>query len=147
MAFTVAPTDNWNSYLSVAGSNTYLADHGYIAWEDVDDDDKKTALVRATSYINSMYLFSTDAIDADDVVEPAVEKATALLALYAVSEDLFAVNDSRDILESESSLDGVGSERVKYDARRNDRYPLVTALLRDLASPVSSGVVVGRIIR
>ena len=71
-----------------------------------------------------------------------------MLAMLAQTEDLFKPLDDRMVLETESSLDGVGSERIKYAGGRTaDRFPHITRLLSDIASPASSSVYIGRMVR
>lgn len=147
MAIIIAPTDDFNSFISEATADAYLANRGMTAWDDADE--KAPLLIQATDFIIYNYtpVDEYSFIDEDDVVNPLVEAATALLAYYAMTEDLFAVRDSREVIEEESTLEGVGSDRKRYRVGNVDRFPMVSRMLSSIASCSSGSVVVGRMLR
>lgn len=142
----VAPATNHNSFISLAAADTYHADRGNADWEAAGDDAKETALVRAADFIKLTYTFSVDPLEGGKVND-ALVCANALLGLYALSTDLLSIRAERDVVESESELEGVGMERMRFGQRNSDRFPMVTAMLSAIAAPRSSSVVVGRLIR
>lgn len=146
MAFIVAPTTNFNSYIETTFADAYHADRGNTAWDEALTDAKRIACIKASDFINLHYTPTSDFI-VDDVVEPAVKTATAMLALVCLTEDLFAIRAERDIIEEESSLDGVASEKLKYSTARNDRFPMVTSMLAGLATPKSASAIVSTQVR
>lgn len=102
---------NAESYLSVADADVYHAARGNpVAWSGATTAEKETALLAATEYIDSVYRGAwkgtravetqalswprVDAYDSDDflidsgVVPLEVERATAELALRALSAEL-----------------------------------------------------------
>jgi hypothetical protein len=45
---------NANTYASVATADAYHADRAFAAWDDATDDEKATALIKATDYLNGL---------------------------------------------------------------------------------------------
>lgn len=43
-----------NTYASIADADAYHADRAFTAWEDATDDEKATALIRSTDYLNGL---------------------------------------------------------------------------------------------
>lgn len=43
-----------NTYASAAEADAYHADRAFTAWADATDDEKATALIRATDYLNGL---------------------------------------------------------------------------------------------
>lgn len=43
-----------NTYASAADADTYHADRGFAAWADATDDEKSSALIQATDYLNGL---------------------------------------------------------------------------------------------
>lgn len=132
MAFTVAPTLNYNSYASVAAADTFHQDRGNTAWAALTNTAKEQALVRASDYIAANYTFSINPVSDD--VEPALVTATSILALYSVTVDLFPVESSTITTSDEKSLAGVGSVKATYSRTKADRFPIVSNMLANIAS-------------
>jgi hypothetical protein len=145
MSMTVAPTANYNSFISTAYADAFHDARGNDAWGNADNPE--AACIKATDYILTNYVLTEPAVDDLGVVNPLVERATALLAFYSLTEDLFAVRDSREVIEEESHL-GTLSERKKYNAGHTDRFPAVSAILSPITgNQTNGGIVVGRLVR
>ena len=43
-----------NTYAAIATADAYHADRAFAAWDDAADDEKATALIRATDYLNGL---------------------------------------------------------------------------------------------
>ncbi len=126
---------DYNSYISVEDADAYHTDRANTDWTGTTAT-KQAALIRATDYIDTVYVFTLDPFEGD-IINPALEKATALMALYALSESLTASQSAQAIAEEEGALDGVGMERIKYGGSR-DRFPAVSALLGSISTRCTS---------
>jgi len=115
------------------------------------------ALIRATDYIDSAYVFRSVRLNnyqalqnpryLDDGLSPQLVAATIELAFLALSQDLFAA-PARGVLIKEVGA-GKASSKITYDPAQGgtDPYPAITRMLRTLASRVGSGIRVGMMIR
>jgi hypothetical protein len=149
---------NANSYLSVAGANTYHATFtGSTDWAAATASTKELALIRATQYVDARFhgqwrgfranegqslvwpRFCAEdddgyAID-DGSVPQKLAHAVAELALRVVlGDDLLGVVAEPGTIASESSSVGPLSESVTYLGGKPHgyQYPRVEALLRGL---------------
>ena len=155
MAFTVEDGTgkaDANAYCTVEFANEYHKDRGNAAWTGAGSA-KQAAIIRATTYIESMFTWATgyrwsstqrlswpraEAEDIDgnyydtDEVPLAVQEATAELAVRALSQVL--IDDSERIAKREK----VGELEVEYEQPGGgsvvSRYPIVEGLLRHLTS-------------
>ncbi len=115
------------------------------------------ALIRATDYIDSAYVFRSVRLNnyqalqnpryLDDGLSPQLVAATIELAFLALSQDLFAA-PVRGIVSKEVSA-GKASSKTTYDAAQavTDPYPAITRMLRTIASRVGSSIRVGMMTR
>lgn len=152
MAFTLengTGLSNSNSYAAVAFADTYHLDRGNTAWASATQTAKETALVRATDYIDGRYTFldakllSTQSLlnprTGQTALSTALVRATAQLALHALTET-FAVSMTTDrVIERTEKLDGVAEVSEKFDSAAVDRFPAITAMLKDLIVTDTTG--------
>lgn len=128
MAFTVEDGSivaGANSYTDRTFADAYHDDRGNTDWGCVNDKDQESALVRATDYIDRNFRFIGCEVDAetqelrwpreraikedrtllaDDAIPVEVQRATAELALSAVTGDLDP--DGRDVASQSSRRAG-----------------------------------------
>lgn len=145
MAIIVAPDTGYNSFLSVADADTFHTDRNTAAWLASDSASKAAALIRASDYIDANYLFDTDPVT--DTVDPLLEKATAVMAVYALTATLTEPKSQADPKLEWKRLEGVGMTRTDYFGRLTDPYPAVTAILAPIATASRSSIVVGKLAR
>jgi hypothetical protein len=83
----------------------------------------------------------------EDALNPQVVTATIELAILALNQDIFAV-PARGILSKEVHA-GKASSTITYDPAQavSDRFPMVTRLLRSIASRVGASIRVGMMTR
>lgn len=121
-----------NSMASVEQADAYHADRGNEAWADLDEDEKKQLLIKASEYLSDDMKFPwvgskvrydqgmpwprTGAYDRDgtvvpdNVVPPKVVQATCYLALIAQTEDLNPPQDRGGAVKREK----VGPLETEY---------------------------------
>lgn len=151
MAITVengTGLSNANSYAAVAFADTFHTDRGNSEWAVATTAAKEAALVRATDYIDSNYVFPGSKLTAsqalanprlgETALKAALTRATALLALYALSTSLFPTLATDRVTSRTEKLDGVGSIAETFDDAATDRYPAVTAMLKDIIVTAST---------
>jgi len=138
MAFTVAPLPNYNSFASVAAADSFHSERENTAWAALNNAQKQAHLIKATDYIHSRYSFR---VPMGETVEPALIKATALMAFYSITTDLFAVGEAKIVTEESQTLQGVGTIDKVYSLLTADRFPMVTAYLADIASYTAANAV------
>lgn len=138
MTLTVAPTEGYDSYVSVAEASQYVADMGLTGWP-AQDADKEKLLRRATQYIALKYEPKAEYLDP---VHANIKAATAEAALRA--SDLWVDADDQAIIE-----DTIGLMTTKYTEPRNGgqkTFPVIDNLMRGLGKRSSSAVfMLGRI--
>lgn len=132
-----------NSYATLAQADEHHADRATASWAAADDAAKEAALIRATDFIDSNYIFrsvpATDEQalenprDGEDTLQPRLVKATAMLANILLTDDPVG-KDTAAITSETKSLDGVGSTSTTYAKRPSDPYPEVTKTLGKLAN-------------
>ncbi|MDH7971044.1 hypothetical protein QH494_02525 [Sphingomonas sp. AR_OL41] len=142
---TGAGLANANSYVSVTDADTYFADRAVTKWAALSSGDKSAALIRATDYLDTMFVFrSVPLLDTqslqnprygETVLNPAVVKACLEVALISLTNDLFEVLPQSRVTDEEVWVGKVRS-KTTYDLnnRTADRFPQIAALLKKVAS-------------
>ncbi len=133
MALIVAPADGFDSLVSVAEADAYMAALGHSAWTGTDEA-KEVALRRATQYLLAHYRIRPEYLDP---VHSRVEAACCEAALRALAGTLYT-----DVAAQEATEKTVGPITVKYAASRTGgqvRFALIDDLLRGLV--VGAGMI------
>ena len=133
MALTVAPTEGYDSLVSLADADAYWQRMGGAEWAALDDPSREAALRRGTQFIlarsvKEQYL---------DPVHTRVAAAACEAAMLHVSGELYGVIDAKPVLREQ-----VGELAVSYGRPTNGgraRFPVIDDLLRGLI--VGGGVV------
>ena len=73
-----------NTYASLADANAYWADRGNATWEDATDDEKSSALIQATDYLNGMS-WATGTPVGDDMAWPRTGAVSPSGGLFSMS--------------------------------------------------------------
>jgi hypothetical protein len=155
MAFTVENGTGLagaNAYISADDADDYHEMRRNTAWDDLDDDEKEAAILKATDYMDAAYSWagdrstSTQALGwprsgvvadgvslASDELPAALVRACAELALRASSSDL-----APDVPRLKSR-EKVGPIEVEYDphARAYTTYRLIDSILAPLLAGAS----------
>lgn len=132
MALTVAPDEDYDSLVSLAAADMYMAAMGHSAWTG-EDAAKEVALRRATQYLLAHYQIHDDYLDP---VHSRVEDACCEAALRALTGTLYT-----DVAANEAVEKTVGPITVKYAASRTggqQRFALIDDLLRGLVRGAGS---------
>ena len=143
-----------DTYLSVAGADTYWAARNNTTWSGSTTAEKEAALIEATQYIDGNYLFIGEltsltqslafprngvyittgnfaGADYDsDEIPPQIEKATAELALEALSARLVPVLERGGLIKKEK-VDVIEVEYLDF-APAQKTFEFVTSILRPL---------------
>lgn len=125
MALTVAPTEGYDSLVSLADCEAYFTKMGY-AWSG-DDTAKETYLRRATQYLLNWYSIKSEYLDP---VHANVGAACCEAALRASTGALLADTDAQHVERVK-----VGPIERQLSAPRNGgqrTYAVIDALLRGL---------------
>ena len=137
---------NANTYAAIADADAYHADRGYAAWDDSTDDEKATALIKATDYLNglswqgrkvAMRTMAWPRIDvtvdgyaypADDVPAQVVAATCYMAGEFIGGADPLAAQD-----RALSSMK-VGSVEMSWEQGSNPapQYPALKSMLRGL---------------
>lgn len=128
MALTVAPTEGYDSLVSVEQANAYWAGMGGTAWAALDEPSREAALRRGTQYV----LARNVKAEYLDPVHTRVAAAVCEAAMLHVSGDLYGVIDAKPVLREQ-----VGEIAVSYGMPSNGgraRFPVLDDLLRGLAT-------------
>lgn len=126
MALIVAPTEGYDSYVSVADADAYVLKMGADGWP-AGESDKEKALRRATQYIRVAYAPKAQYLDP---VNENIEAATVEAAIRSVSGVLMTDVDAAAITE-----ETIGPLTTKFAAPQNGgqvRFALIDALMRGL---------------
>lgn len=145
MTMIVAPTDNYNSFCNISDADIFHADRGNTSWDDFSDESKEIALIRATDYINYNYIFTGNPIF-ETSIDTMLLRATAMLAFYSITIDLFPIEAGVITTSDEKTLAGVGTLKNTYSTRKADRFPTITNMLANIAQwapPSTNHVQVG----
>lgn len=116
---TGAGLSNSESYCSVAFADTYHADRGNDAWDNVDN--KEAALRKAFDYIQSSYTLAWDGL----VLPVRIQQACASLALDASQGDLLPSQDAPVIEETVGPI----TTRYAAGASQAKKFPAIDRLL------------------
>lgn len=133
MALTVAPTEGYDSLVSVEQANAYWIGMADGRWEALGDYEKEAALRRGTQYVLARRVKPENL----DPVHTRVKAATCEAAMLAASGELYGVIDAKPVLREQ-----VGAIAVIYGMPSNGgraRFPVIDDLLRGLI--VGGGVV------
>lgn len=162
MSFTVETgtgASDSNAYISVAYADTYHADRGRADWTNASNAQKQNAIVKASDFIDSHYLFVgqiavsgqamawprkyvydiyANAIG-DDEIPQQVEKACAEYARIALTVDLYKVPDGevKGGIRRQSDVVGPLETEVEYVGVGSDavnNYRLADGMLRQLTA-------------
>lgn len=126
MALIVAPTEGFDSYVSVADADAYVLKMGVDGWPAAEAD-KEKALRRATQYIRVNYAPKDQYLDP---VHANIQAATVEAAVRSQSADLLADVDPAAVTE-----ETIGPLTTKYAEPQNSgqvRFALIDALMRGL---------------
>ena len=127
MALTVAPTEGYDSLVSVEQANAYWIGMADGRWEALGDYEKEAALRRGTQYVLARRVKPENL----DPVHTRVKAATCEAAMLAASGELYGVIDAKPVLREQ-----VGAIAVIYGMPSNGgraRFPVIDDLLRGLA--------------
>ena len=104
MAFIVEDGSNIsgsNSYITLAFADSYHADRGEVAWSNASQATKEQAIIKATDYLDSHYIFKSTPVSANqslkfprtefgnNVIPLPIQKATAIYSLFALDGNLY----------------------------------------------------------
>lgn len=140
---TTAGASDANSYATTSQADAVYSDRGNTEWSALVVSQKEIALIKATDYIDAYYTFKsvkstdTQALQnpryGEEGIDPAIVKACILLAVHMTVENPNTSQD-RPVDVIEEKLDGVASEKKEYSKRSFDPYPLITGILKDVAT-------------
>jgi hypothetical protein len=142
-----------NTYASAADADAYHADRSFTAWDDATDDEKATALIKATAYLNGLAWLGRKvakrklawpradmtmdgyAIGFDEIPDAVVDACCHMAGEIVGGADPYPVIE-REIVEMT-----VGPIGTRWAPGSNPlpRYPAVESLLRGLIG--SRGVI------
>jgi len=134
MALTVAPTEGYDSLVSVEQANAYWIGMADGRWEALGDYEKEAALRRGTQYVLARRVKPENL----DPVHTRVKAATCEAAMLHLTGMLYATSIDAAAVTSER----VGEIAVRYAVPTNGgraRFPVIDDLLRGLI--VGGGVV------
>ncbi len=126
MALIVAPSEGFDSLVSLAYANDYASKMGYGSWAGTDSA-KESALRRATQYLLARYRIKARYLDP---VHKNVADACCESALRSLTGDLYT-----DVAASAVTSESVGPISVSYAAPVNGgqtRFAIIDDLLRGL---------------
>lgn len=127
MALIVAPTEGYDSLVTLAEAATYMANYGH-AWP-ADESAQEVALRRATQYILSNYALDPQYLDP---VAQKVKDACCEAAWRAAKGELFKDSDGRII--TEQTVDVITTRWAEGSQGGQMRYQVIDALLRGLTA-------------
>lgn len=124
------------SFISEADADAYLSPENNTAWEAATTADREAALVVASRWLVASVPWIVTYLDADAQVR--VGRATARIAVEALSRDLMAAVDRQSQVRSES----VGPVSVEYrDTRSGLAFPWLRQMLAGLVMTGGSAAV------
>lgn len=129
MALIVAPTEGFDSLVSLADADAYWQRMGGAEWAALDDPSREAALRRGTQYVLARNI-KAEAID--PVVHTRVSSAVCEASALAASGELYGVIDAKPVLREQ-----VGEVAISYGQPTNGgraRFPVIDDLLRGLAA-------------
>lgn len=128
MALIVAPTEGFDSLVSLADADAYWQRMGGAEWAALDDPSREAALRRGTQFI----LARSVKAEYLDPVHTRVAAAACEAAMLHVSGELYGVIDAKPVLREQ-----VGEVAISYGQPTNGgraRFPIIDDLLRGLAA-------------
>jgi len=102
MTFTVEDgtgLSNSNSYAAVADADTYLADRGVSSWAGGVASDKQAALVKASDFIDSMFMFNGDRNGATQAMSWPRTGASDVVEGYDIATNVVPTAIKRAVME------------------------------------------------
>lgn len=136
-----------NTYAALADANAYWADRGNAAWEDATDDEKSSALIQATDYLNGLS-WATGTPVGDVMAWPrtgAVSPSGGLFSMSMVPNAVVQATcymagaiiggaDPLGVQDRTINQMSVGSVSITYDptSPQSPKFPAVTAMLKAL---------------
>lgn len=149
---------NSNSYVSLDELVAYCQDRELNEMVDATPRTQRRCLIRATDYIDANYVFKSvrrnddQALECprfgEDIIPTKLKSAVIELAVIALTQDLFAL-PARGVAAKETQVGKIIS-KTTYDAAaptKADPFPLISKMLRALATRRGSGVQIGMMIR
>lgn len=133
---------NANAYADDATASTYCETRG-LAWDEPLET-REIALIRATDFIDTNYVFRSVRNNLDQGLESPrygqtglpqkLVKATIELAVIALTTDIFALPDTKQITSVTESVAGLSSSTSYQISTGTDPYPTITRLLSGVAT-------------
>lgn len=135
MPVAVYPAQGYDSFISLADANAYLASLGYAQWAAATEPAREAALRRGTQYVFSRRLVSEALWDTTTTphmarVHPNVAAATAEAAVRHINGQLYADIDPTPVVEKT-----VGPLTLRYGQPTNGgvrKFPVIDDLLYGL---------------
>lgn len=138
-----------NTYASIADADAYHADRGFAAWDDATDDEKATALIKATDYLNGLawqgrkvamrpmaWPREDVTVDGYCISRDEVPDAVVLGCCYMAGEFIGGADPLAAPDRALSSMK-VGSVEMAWEQGSNaaPQYPALKSILRGLIGP------------
>jgi len=138
-----------NTYAAIATADAYHADRAFDAWDDATDDEKATALIKATEYLNGLPWITGEQVEHDGpmawprtgAVSPnggaysmsMVPKVVAMACCYMAGE---FINGADPLAAQDRALRAFAAGPVKLDfdttTSLQPQYPALRSILRGL---------------
>jgi len=137
---------NANTYAAIVTADAYHADRAFDAWSDATDDEKATALIRATDYLNGLSWNGRKVaprvmawpridvwLDGYAVTSDEVPDAVVMATCYMAGEFIGGADPLAAQDRALSSMK-VGSVEMAWEqgASQAPQYPALRAFLRGL---------------
>lgn len=136
-----------NTYAAIATADAYHQARGFAAWDAATEDEKASALIRATDYLNGLSWMGTkverrvmawpryDVVDGDgwDIASNVVPEAVVNACCYMAGEFVGGADPLAAQDRTMSSM-SVGSISMSWDAgaSQTPQYPALRWILRGL---------------
>lgn len=141
-----------NTYASAADADTYHADRAFTAWDDATDDEKATALIKATEYLNGLpWITGTQIEDDGHMAWPRtgacspnggsysmsmVPKVVVMACCYMAGE---FISGADPLAAQDRALKAFAAGPIKLDfdtaTSAQPQYPALKSILRGLIGP------------
>lgn len=128
MALIVAPSEGFDSLVSLEDAAQYMANFGH-AWP-AEELQQEIALRKGTQYIMGQYQIDPKYID--PLVHANIKAACCEAAMRAVSGELAADTDGR--IQTEQTVDVITTKWAEGSQGGRKSYPVIDALMRGFAS-------------
>ena len=133
MALIVAPTEGFNSLVSLEDAAQYRADFGH-AWTD-DPAKAEVALRKGTQFLLTSYSIKPEYLGP---VHGNVQAACCEAAARALKADLATDTDGRVMVEQ--TVDVITTKWAEGSQAGQKRYPVIEALLKGLTEGNALGL-------